>query len=82
MDKTLHMSVSQIFKQNGKKYAFVSFTDGIRMAEGKIPECKILTNRGFEEDEVIQLEDYMGRELIQLKEMAAGIHVMDAFLKN
>ena len=51
-----------------------------RRVEGKIPDCKIHTNSGFSEDEVSQLEAYMGRELMTLKNMAAGIHVMDAFL--
>ena len=42
MSDTLEMSVSQIFRKNGEKYAFVSFTDGKRKAEGKIPSCKII----------------------------------------
>lgn len=82
MRDTLDMSVSQIFYRDGKKYAFVSFTDGIRSAEGKIPDCKITVNRGFSAEEVIQLEDYMGRELKNLKRMAAGVRVMDAFIKG
>lgn len=80
MSDALNMSVSQIFKQEGKKFAFVSFSDGIRMAEGKIPDCKITANKGFSQDEIVQLEEYMGRELMRLKNMAAGIRVMDAFL--
>lgn len=82
MSEALHMSVSQIFNKNGKKYAFVSFTDGKRIAEGKIPDCTILSSQGFAKEEVSQLEDYMGRELSNLKRMAAGIHVMDAFMKG
>ncbi len=80
MSDALEMSVSQIFRKDGEKYAYVSFSDGTRRAEGKIPDCKIHTNSGFSEDEVSQLEAYMGRELMTLKNMAAGIHVMDAFL--
>ncbi len=81
MGQALHMSVSQIFNKDGRKYAFVSFTDGNRIAEGKIPDCTILSNHGFAKEEIAQLEDYMGRELSNLKRMAAGIHVMDAFMK-
>lgn len=80
MSDELRMSVSPICTKGGKKYAFVSFTDGIRTAEGKIPDCTITSNDGFTEEEVLQLEDYMSQELPQLKKMAAGINVMDSFL--
>ena len=82
MDNELNMSVSPICVKDGKKYAFVSFTDGTRTAEGKIPDCTITNNAGFSEDEVQQLEDYMKQELTQLKKMAAGIDVMKTFLET
>lgn len=82
MDNELNMSVSPICVKDGKKYAFVSFTDGTRTAEGKIPDCTITNNDGFSEDEVQQLEDYMKQELPQLKKMAAGIDVMKTFLET
>ena len=82
MRDTLNMSVSQIFYKDGRKYAFVSFTDGIRTAEGKIPDCKIIASKGFCDEEVGQLEEYMGRELGNLKRMAASVRAMDAFMKR
>lgn len=82
MNEELKMSVSPICSKNGKKYAFVSFTDETRTAEGKIPDCTITSNTGFEKEEVEQLEAYMKRELAQLKKMAAGINVMDNFLRG
>lgn len=82
MNDELNMSVSPICVKDGKKYAFVSFTDGTRTAEGKIPDCTITNNAGFSEDEVQQLEDYMKQELTQLKKMAAGIDVMKTFLET
>lgn len=80
MSDELKMSVSPICTKGGKKYAFVSFTDGTRTAEGKIPDCTIVSNNGFREEETRQLESYMKRELQQLKKMAAGINVMNNFL--
>ncbi len=80
MSDELKMSVSPICAKDGKKYAFVSFTDGTRTAEGKIPDCTIISSHGFLETETKQLESYMKRELSQLKKMAAGINVMDNFL--
>lgn len=81
MNNELNMSVSPICVKEGKRYAFVTFTDGTRMAEGKIPDCKIISNKGFLEDEIIKLEEYMQKELPKLKQMAAGINVLDAFMK-
>lgn len=81
MDDAVNMSVSPVCRRDGQQYAFVSFADGTRSAEGKIPECKIVSNKGFSQEEVEQLETYMKRELTQLKKMAAGINVWEAFMK-
>lgn len=81
MKETVNMSVSQVFAKNGERYAFVSFTDGEKIAEGKIPDCRIISGRGFNKEEIGQLEDYMKRELGRLKRMAAGINAMRAFME-
>lgn len=82
MGETLNMSVSQVFSKDGEKYAFVSFQDQKRAAEGRIPDCVITHNNGFSADEVAQLEDYMRRDLAQLKRMASEVNVMHAFMKK
>ncbi len=82
MDNELSVSVSPICEKDGKKYAFVSFVDGSKTAEGKIPECKIVTNNGFAPDDIKVLELYMQNDLARLKRMAAGVNVLDAFLKD
>lgn len=76
----LHMTVSPICERDGHKLAYVSFTDGIRTAEGEIPECKITKNEGFSDSEAMQLELYMKGELATLKRMAASVNVADAFM--
>lgn len=81
MENAVNMSVSPICVKDGEKYAFVSFTEGSRTAEGKIPDCRIISNKGFSQEEVEQLEGYMQREMPQLKKMAAGIRLFDAFMK-
>lgn len=82
MKDSVNMSVSQVFSKNGERYAFVTFTDGVRNAEGRIPACKIISSSGFDGEEVRQLEDYMVRELAQLKRMAAGVNVMRSFMES
>ena len=81
MNDELKMSVSPICVKNGNRYAFVNFADGKRTAEGKIPDCKIISNKGFSDKEVTWLEEYMKKELSNLKQMAAGINVLGAFMK-
>lgn len=81
MKQEINMSVSPVCAKDGMRYAFVSFADGERLAEGKIPDCKIVYNKGFSQSEVEELEVYMHMELAKLKRMAAGIRVIDAFMK-
>ena len=81
MQDELNMSVSPICVKDGNRYAFVNFTDEKRAAEGKIPDCKIISNKGFSEEEIAKLEEYMQKELPKLKQMAAGIDVLGAFMK-
>ena len=82
MKDAVNMSVSPVFCKDGKNYAFVTFDDGVHSAEGKIPECTILSSKGFSEKEVTQLEDYMRRELTNLKKMASSVNVWSALMKD
>lgn len=78
--KELNMSVSPICNtETGEKYAFVMFSDGVRSAEGKIPDCTIVSNKGFSEAEVQDLKDYMKENLGELKSMASSVNVFKAF---
>lgn len=81
VDEELAMTVSPVCQKDGKQYAFVTFTDKERLAEGRIPECRIISNKGFTDAQVEQLERYMKRELTRLKKMASGINVLEAFMK-
>ncbi len=76
-DRELDMSVSAVCEnKNGEKYAFVTFSDKSgNSAEGKIPDCRIIRNRGFSKEEVSQLEKYMVSNLKELKKMSAGIDI-------
>ena len=81
MGNEMNLSVSPVCVKDGKKCAYVSFTDGERSADGRIPDCKIMSSNGFTEEEVAWLEVYMRMELAKLKRMAAEIRIIDAFLK-
>jgi len=84
----MKLNVSPVCKKDGETYAFVTFTDvkcsaqALRVAEGKIPDCKIISSEGFDEGEIKMLEMYMQQNLLQLKKMAAGIRLFDVITKE
>ncbi|MBR1524832.1 MAG: hypothetical protein IJ641_10315 [Lachnospiraceae bacterium] len=80
MGDSVDIKVSGVFTKNGKQIAYVSFTDGVKTAEGIIPDCTITKNKGFTDDEISQLEAYMKKDLASLKKMAAGINVVKALM--
>lgn len=82
MSEELNMSVSPICVKDGKKYAYIMFSDNARSAEGIIPDCKIISSNGFLESEVAQLEAYMKRCLPDLKRLAAKQNVFQAMKKE
>ena len=78
----LTMSISGICRKDGKKCAYITFTDGKRTAEGIIPDCKIISQSGFTEDEVAGLALYMQMNLDALKKQAASISPLRAMMKD
>jgi len=81
MENDVNITVSPVCSKDGKNYAFVTFSEGEKMAEGKIPDCKVISNKGFSQEEVEQLEFYMENELPKLKRMAASIRLLDVLSK-
>ena len=82
-NEEMTMSVSPICRgEDGKKFAYVSFEGRGRRAEGVIPACHIRSADHFSPQEIDALEVYMRENLKTLKQMAADIDIMDAFLNN
>ncbi len=81
-DAKLNMSVSPIFERDGKKKAYVSFSDPGREAEALIPDCEIVRQKGFTKEEIAQLKDYLEDQKDALLKTASGLNVMDAFMKE
>ena len=81
MNSSVNINISSVFEKDGHKIAYVSFSDGVRTAEGLIPDCVITKNNGFTSDEKSQLEEYMKKELKPLQRMAAGVNVVKALMK-
>ncbi|MCR5831833.1 MAG: hypothetical protein K6G67_06820 [Lachnospiraceae bacterium] len=67
-------------QKNGEKAVYVLFEDGTKSAEFALPEGKLLSNTGFSDDELSQLNDYVGNEQDHIFELAKTINPMKAFL--
>lgn len=79
MTQEMTMSVSPICLKDNKKYAYVRFTDNNKSCEWIIPDAALSSNSGFSEDEISALKLYVTSNMAQLKRMAAGINLFDAF---
>lgn len=76
----MKMSVSSIVGKDKKKAIYVLFSDGKRSAEGRLPDGKMISNQGFTQQEIQQLEQYLNREKNTIVAMAKNVNAMDAFL--
>ena len=77
----LRMQVSGVCKKGGRKVAYVTFSEGKRVAEGEIPKCRINKSEGFSEKEVAGLEFYMKQNLDMLKKIASAINPIKAMMR-
>ena len=77
----LKMTVSGIVPKDGRQNIYVVFEDGTRRAEGSVPDCVIISQKGFTEDEVKMLELYMKQEQDSIRELAKNINPIKALMK-
>lgn len=82
MNGKMNMSISQIFQKDGKPTALVLFSEGRKSAEGKIPDCTIISNDGFSEKEVKALELYLKMQQESILKTAKEVNIMKAFMQN
>ena len=62
------------------KAVYVLFDDGDIKAEIALPDCRFVSGRGFSDEEIAQLMDYVKNEQDSIFELAKGINPMKAFL--
>lgn len=78
----MKMSVSSVVSKDGKREIYVLFTEDSRSAEGRLSDYKMISNKGFTQDEAAALETYMRQETNTILRMAKSVNVMDAFLNG
>lgn len=80
MNNEVKMSVSSMTRNDDKKGVFVLFTDKDRAVEFIVPGCKVISNKGFNEDEIKQLRDYVDNEQDYIYSLAKTVNPMKAFM--
>ncbi len=78
----MDVQVSGVVNRGEEKVAYVLFSEEKRSAEGVIPECKIIKNDGFADEEISRLEEYMRENIGMLKRHAVGINPFTALMKD
>lgn len=80
MNSEVRMSVSSMTRKDDKKGVYVLFTDGDKSAEFVIPEVKVISNKGFDEEEMNQLRDYVENQQDYIFSLAKTVNPMKAFM--
>ncbi|MBQ6128861.1 MAG: hypothetical protein IKE35_03590 [Lachnospiraceae bacterium] len=80
MNRQIRMSVSSMTRTKDSKAVYVLFEDGAKSAEITLPELKLVNNKGFSDDEISQLTDYVQNEQDSIYDLAKQIDPMKAFL--
>lgn len=80
MNSEIRMSVSSLTRTENKKGIYVLFTDGDKSAEFVVPECKMISNKGFNNEELNQLLDYVCNEQDYIFSLAKTVDPMRAFM--
>ncbi len=81
MDEEIRMSVSSMTRTETKKALYVMFTRGEDMAELVLPDLKVFKNKGFSEDEIGRLLDYIDGSRDEIYALAKKIDPIKAMLE-
>ena len=81
MNTDITMSVSAMTRSKENKAVYVFFQDDTRSAELSLPECNVLKNDGFDEEEIKKLCEYVNSERDVIYSMAKQINPVKALMK-
>ncbi len=82
MNNEIKMSVSMMTRTKDKKAMYVQFQDNTRMAEFELPELKLLYNKGFSDEEINQLMDYIKNEMDYIYSLSKKVNPIKAMMKD
>lgn len=82
MSTDITMSVSSLTRSGDNKAVYVLFRDGKKSAEFALPECRVVKNSGFDEEEIEKLREYVDGERDSIFGMARKINPVKALMKE
>lgn len=80
MNSEIRMNISSLIRKDGDKAIYVLFTDGNKEAEFKVPDGKLLSNKGFSDKELEDLRDYLHNEQDYIYSVAKKVNPMKGFM--
>ena len=80
MNKDIKMSVSSMTRNKDKKAIYVFFQDGDKTAEFTLPGGELVKNKGFSDDDIRQLKDYINNEQDTIFAMAKQVNPLKAMM--
>lgn len=80
MNSEIKMSVSSFIRKDGEKSIFVLFSDKNNSVEFALPECRLIKNNGFSQEDINSLLEYIKNEQDYIYQIAKKVNPMKGFL--
>ena len=80
MDSELTMTVSPMTGPKENRKYYVLFSDKNRSIEICLPENKVVSNKGFSDEEISELLAYTSNEKETIEKMASSVNPLKAFM--
>ena len=81
MNSEVRMSVSSLTRTKDNKAIYILFNDKDKEAEFSIPGCKLISNKGFSDEEISELSDYINNNMESIYDLAKTINPIKAMMK-
>ncbi len=82
MSEELKMSVSSLTRTKDNKAVYILFTDGNKSAELSLPECKVINNNGFTDEEVAGLKFYIKNDQETIYALPKKVNPVKAMMND
>lgn len=80
MSSEIKMNISSLIRKDGDKAIYVLFSDRDKEAEFVVPEGRLLNNKGFSEEEIAKLKNYLDNEQDYIYSVAKKVNPMKGFM--
>ena len=82
MNSNMKINVSPVTRLGDRRVAYVLFSDGDSCAEFMIPGGELVSSKGFDEKELVEMKEYIDCEQDYLFGVAKELNPMRSFMKD